>query len=160
MTEQWQELKETITEMRDNGGTGTQQEVCKFLANYMEILEKQMQQSYEDCISREQAIKQCGFGMTSLLIANRLRKLPSVTPKYTDEEIDRAQAVEQAYVDKMVELAVEETKRPTARWERLVEDYDKCSKCGEMGKLYRIYKYCPNCGSEMTESEGKDGNTM
>ena len=44
MTEQWQELKETITEMRDNNGTGTQQEVCKFLVNYMEILEKQMQE--------------------------------------------------------------------------------------------------------------------
>ena len=56
MTEQWQELKETITEMRDNAGTGTQQEVCKFLANYMEILEKQMQQPCEDCISREATI--------------------------------------------------------------------------------------------------------
>lgn len=44
MTEQWRELKETITEMRDNGGTGTQQDVCKFLANYMETLEKQMQE--------------------------------------------------------------------------------------------------------------------
>ena len=43
MTEQWQELKETITEMRDNDGTGTQQEVCKFLVNYMDVLEKQMQ---------------------------------------------------------------------------------------------------------------------
>ena len=44
MTNQWQELKETITEMRDNDGTGTQQEVCKFLANLMDILEKQMQE--------------------------------------------------------------------------------------------------------------------
>lgn len=44
MTEQWQELKETIIEMRDNGGTGTQQEVCKFLANLMDVLEKQMQE--------------------------------------------------------------------------------------------------------------------
>ncbi len=44
MTEQWQELKETITEMRDNDGTGTQQEVCKFLVNYMEVLEKQMEE--------------------------------------------------------------------------------------------------------------------
>lgn len=42
MIEQWQELKETIIELRDNDGTGTQQEVCKFLANYMDILEKQM----------------------------------------------------------------------------------------------------------------------
>ena len=30
MIEQWQELKETIIELRDNDGTGTQQEVCKF----------------------------------------------------------------------------------------------------------------------------------
>lgn len=44
MTEQWQELKETIAEMRDNGGTGTQQEVCKFLADYIDILEKQIKE--------------------------------------------------------------------------------------------------------------------
>ena len=44
MTEQWQELKETIIEMRDNDGTGTQHEVCKFLANYMDNLEKQIQE--------------------------------------------------------------------------------------------------------------------
>lgn len=40
MNEQWEELKETIIELRDNDGTGTQQEVCKFLVNYMEVLEK------------------------------------------------------------------------------------------------------------------------
>lgn len=40
MNEEWKELKETITELRDNGGTGTQQEVCKFLVNYMNVLEK------------------------------------------------------------------------------------------------------------------------
>ena len=44
MVEQWKELKETIIEMRDNDGTGTQQEVCKFLANLMDVLEKQMQE--------------------------------------------------------------------------------------------------------------------
>jgi hypothetical protein len=49
MIEQWQELKETISEMRDNDGTGTQQEVCKFLANYMDILEKQMQEQCDNC---------------------------------------------------------------------------------------------------------------
>lgn len=42
MKEQWQELKETIIELRDNDGTSTQQEVCKFLVNYMGVLEKQM----------------------------------------------------------------------------------------------------------------------
>ena len=47
MIEQWQTLKETIIEMRDNDGTGTQQEVCKFLVNYMDILEKQMKEPQE-----------------------------------------------------------------------------------------------------------------
>ena len=45
MNKQWQDLKEIITEMRDNDGTGTQQEVCNFLVNYMDLLEKQMQKS-------------------------------------------------------------------------------------------------------------------
>lgn len=47
----------------------------------------------EDCISREDAIKQCGFGMTSLLIAGCLKRLPSVTPtqwhKVEDKLIDK-----------------------------------------------------------------------
>lgn len=45
MTEQWQELKKTITELRDNDGTGTQQEVSKFLVNLMDVLEKKMSSS-------------------------------------------------------------------------------------------------------------------
>ena len=59
MKEQWQELKETITEMRDNGGKGTQQEVCKFLANLMGALEKQMQEPCEDTISRQMVLDLC-----------------------------------------------------------------------------------------------------
>lgn len=39
--EKWNELKETIIEMRDSGGTATQNDVCKFLTNLMEILEKE-----------------------------------------------------------------------------------------------------------------------
>ena len=53
MTEQWQELKETITELRDNDGTATQQEVCKFLVNLMDVLEKQMQEPVLDKIRAE-----------------------------------------------------------------------------------------------------------
>ena len=55
MTEQWKELKETIIELRDNGGTGTQQEVCNFLANYMDILEKQMQIEREGNSKKEKS---------------------------------------------------------------------------------------------------------
>lgn len=41
----WQELKETITELRDSDGTLSQQEVCKFLVNLMDVLEKQVEDS-------------------------------------------------------------------------------------------------------------------
>ena len=53
MIEQWRELKETITEMRDNGGAGSQQEVCKFLANLMDVLEKQVQEPMRDATEEE-----------------------------------------------------------------------------------------------------------
>lgn len=39
--EQWDELKETIIELRDNNGTATQQEVCQFLVNLMNVLESE-----------------------------------------------------------------------------------------------------------------------
>ena len=64
---------------------------------------------------------------------NTLMGLPSVHPKYTDEEIDKAQAVEQAYVDKMVELAVEESRQ---KW---LESFDTSSatKCFEAVNLLK-----------------------
>lgn len=39
--EKWDELKETIIEMRDSGGTAAQNVVCKFLTNLMDVLEKE-----------------------------------------------------------------------------------------------------------------------
>lgn len=105
-------------------------------------------------------------------IIDIINQMPSVKPKYTKEEIDKAQAVEQAYVDKMVELAVEETKRPKGKW--ILNDYQgvqavgylryHCSECGREicskyhGKisLLKEYPYC-HCGAEMSgggESEG------
>lgn len=43
MREQWNELKETIIELRDNNGTATQQEVCQFIVNLMNVLEAQVE---------------------------------------------------------------------------------------------------------------------
>lgn len=34
------ELRETLTEMSMNGGTGNQHDVCKFLLNLMDVIEK------------------------------------------------------------------------------------------------------------------------
>lgn len=44
-----------------------------------ELKQLREQEPCEDCISRDKAIKQCGFGMTNLLIADCIRRLPSVT---------------------------------------------------------------------------------
>lgn len=43
--EAWKQLKETIIELRDNGGTGSQEDICCFLVNYMRTLEKQIIES-------------------------------------------------------------------------------------------------------------------
>ena len=133
MIEQWQELKETITEMRDNDGTGTQQDACRFLANYMKVLEKQMQEPCEDCISRQKALDCFEQTNTRQGAKYAIETLPSVKPKYTDEEIDKAQAVEQAYVDKMVELAVEESRR---EWLNSF-DTNSATKCFEAVNLLK-----------------------
>lgn len=37
--EKWQELKETVLELRDNGGMATQKEVGGFLLNLMDVLD-------------------------------------------------------------------------------------------------------------------------
>ena len=42
MTEQWKALKKTIAELRDSDSTASQQVVCEFLFNYMEVLENMM----------------------------------------------------------------------------------------------------------------------
>ena len=146
------------------------------------------QEPCEDCISREAVINAvCAWGTkkernSELMItmaevkqsiSDILADLPSVTPKYTDEEIDRAQAVEQAYVKKMVELTVEELKRPKGKWishrehcENLgampngLGAYQWCSNCDcaiDIREWQRNhYNFCPNCGADMRESEDKE----
>lgn len=135
------------------------------------------QQPCEDCISREAVLNIFNEWFATCNIADKrespkakIKALPSVKPKYTDEEIDKAQAVEQAYVDKMVELAVEETKRPKGKW---IDEYDEveiynaggftenkhigwiCSECGRFVKMCE--KYCPSCGAKM-EVEDETNN--
>ena len=104
---------------------------------YIEAIEALKDEPCEDAVSREQAIKQCGFGMTSLLVADCLRRLPSVTPK-----------------------------QRTGKWEKAITlGRYRCSVCkgehndSEKGKWYEIfdtcaYNFCPNCGAKMEgESE-------
>lgn len=105
----------------------------------------QPKQPCEDCISREAVIdhicedKECykeeckGRTLKRCIDLQWVFDLPSVKPKYTDEEIDRAQAVEQAYVDKMVELAVEESRK---KWLNSF-DTNSATKCFEAVNLLK-----------------------
>ena len=96
--------------------------------NVMEkLIEELEQEPCEDAISREQAINQCGFGMTSLLIADNLRKLPPVTPQ-----------------------------PKTGHWISLDDFRGKynengfvCSSCG--GHSDYEENFCPDCGRRMTD---------
>ena len=93
MIEQWQELKETIIELRDSDGTGTQQDVCKFLANYMDVLEKNMSGSESSTgsklIARDDAINMIkeiaeyhtGDSFNADRVIENIKRLPSVKPQ-------------------------------------------------------------------------------
>ena len=81
-----------------------------------------------------------------------LEELEQQPSEDTDEEIDKAQAVEQAYVDKMVELAVEEVKRPKGKWIRVVDKAGhwvwECEDCKWQQRI--ATNFCPDCGAEMS----------
>lgn len=97
MNEQWQELKETIIELRDNDGTGTQQEVCKFLANLIDVIEQGVSlinTNCDDAISREAVLDHIygingleGFELSNVFekhYADFIKSLPSVTPQESE----------------------------------------------------------------------------
>ena len=150
MSKQWQELKETIVELRDGDGTGTQQEVCKFLANYMDILEKQMQEPCDDTISRKAAINAmikieqddidrygCKIpeGFDSSPAIEALNGLPPVTPQ-----------------PKMGRWIAYEVRLP----DRTILNY-RCSVCGRklIGYSTETLSEAPfcHCGAKMVEPQ-------
>ena len=145
MNEQWKELKETIVELRDSNGTGTQQEVCKFLVNYMGILEKQMQEPCEDAISREDALM-CLTGeiketdTIETIIARFVRRIRKLPPVNT-----------QPRTGHWVEHPEIETSTP----EYLM--FYECSECGDKQCFCKsdIHKkrFCGNCGIRMFEPQ-------
>jgi rubrerythrin len=137
MTDQWQELKETITEMRDNDGTGTQQEVCKFLVNYMDILEKQMQEPCKNTIDRQAVL--------------------DIVDSYSESQ-SNVEDVTQDIISDIVALPSVNPQPKTGHWLRTGEVdvfYDlpsyECSKCGQTS--LENGDYCPNCGAKMQEVE-------
>ena len=100
----------------------------KFFQEVANALEAE-RETCEDAISREQAIKQCGFGMTSLHIADNLRRLPSVTPQQrTGHWI-----------------------KPKGKIKPFGDDTVQCDMCGFFTDVDCYYNFCPNCGCMMVE---------
>lgn len=104
-------------------------------------------ESCEDCISRADAINQCGFGMTSLLIADNLRKLPPVTPKpkigHWKKMISVYDMIEGKY--KMIPY--------THQDEELSNPPFYVCDCGNNSK--KPTNYCPDCGAKMVEPQAE-----
>ena len=126
MTEQWQELKETITELRDNDGTATQQEVCKFLANLIDVLEKQMPEP-----KTEEVIK-----------------MRDATP----EEIELIDKYIKSISNPIgVDFWDLEQEPKTGHWIYKPMEGQFCSICDEQS-VWK-FNYCPNCGAKMEVSE-------
>lgn len=65
----------------------------------------------EDCISREEAIENFaswyGYDYDNQGYYRLLKQMPSVTPKFTDEEIQKMQELEQAQLEKAYELGMQ-----------------------------------------------------
>ena len=135
--------KEVITYL-EQADTTVYKEIKTKTAEALEIAIKALkQQPCEDCISREEVQDLISRWLSDYLLDEtrealetinyKVGDMPSVTPQYTDEEIDKAQAVEQAYVDKMVELAVEESRR---EWLNSF-DTSSATKCFEAVNLLK-----------------------
>lgn len=158
MTEQWKELKETIVEMRDNDGTATQQEVCKFLANMMDVLEKQMNCSEipnkSDTISRQEAIdafdgvkvdeEYCteydiGYNDGIDFAVSKISALPSAQP-YTEAEIQKIQELEQAELEKAFKLGKAEANKWIPCSERLPEPRIDVWVNSDIGQIRGYYE--------------------
>lgn len=162
MTEQWQELKETVIEMRDNDGTGTQQEVCKFLANLMNVLEKQMQEpKYCDrniCLRNEYngiGCDECEVTKSQESNGEAISREWLKTAihnfydglKHTPTEEDI-----QAYIDVAPSVKPQEPK--TGHWILTDDNFVYCSECEDSyypRPIDASWHYCPHCGCKMVE---------
>lgn len=173
MNEQWQELKETIIEMRDNDGTGTQQEVCKFLVNYMEILEKQIQ---EPTPNDDYFRKKAGV-VISQLRADRDRledELAKREQEPSGDLISRQDVIKvltknRVHFYDMVKITSELKKLPSVKQEPKTSHWDDCGtyiECFKYGCLapsiefadgvqFKKSSFCPRLQSTQ-ESEDKE----
>ena len=143
------EYRKQIHEALNIGIKALKQEPCKDAVSRQAILNK----IKEVCFSKEWVqfrIDYGSHGQRDFLI-NYIEQLPSVTPQYTDAEIQKMQELEQAEIQKAYELG-KASQPKTGQW---IDDCGgvKCSCCGYcIDDYYYVKTYCPNCGTKM-ESE-------
>lgn len=165
MVEQWNELKETIIELRDNDGKGSQQEVCEFLANLMDVLEKQMEPERTKYIQDTKAV-QSDRDCVDLS--------EKVTATFYDDEYEewsqRTVTIRDVLDSVCDSYTVIEPKRKTGKWVKHPGDWFtpggdmvwECSECGKGVHVYGVeygtygadvsdgqWKACPNCTALM-----------
>ena len=159
MRDQWNELKASITELRDSGGTGTQQEVCKYLVSLMVVLEKQMQEPCDDCLSRQQAIEVFAdvhpLDYNAQAYLEKIRSLPPAEPEITLEYIKKycekrgLVILTSEFYNKMKSrLSSAEPERKIGQW----TDDNACPFCGCLPWFahdIHTLSFCPNCGADM-----------
>lgn len=180
MKEQWQELKETIIEIRDNNKFNEDVVgVCKFLTNYMGVLEKQMQELCEyapftiDELKDEDTQKLFRkFKNQRVIVTNRGEDLISrqAVLDYIHRIFNQGTGKKKSFefIQKYVEKLPPINPTKTGHWIMLDECANSgyyCSEChkkvvkeGWSDTIKKI-KYCPNCGKKMVdpqESEDKE----
>lgn len=127
MNDQWQELKETIIELRDNDGTSIQQELCTFLVNYMDILEKQMQEP-------------CGDGVSKQAVLD-------IVDSYSQSK-SNIEDVTQDIISDIMALSPVTPQPKTGHWGKDSE----CPFCGYL-RQWNDDNFCGHCGAKLVEPQ-------
>jgi len=145
-------------------------------------IESLEQEPCEDAISRQAVLEQIncwissgeyGYTNATHYLTRRMQELPSVTPQYTDAEIQKMQELEQSEIEKAYELG-KSSQPKKGRWinvntgnpiyvvDGMTNASVKCSECDEWLIASDEYacngNYCPNCGAKM-ESEVSDADS-
>lgn len=162
MNEQWKQLKDTIVDIRDNNEFEHEDVtlMCRFLVNYMEVLEKQMQEPCEMTAEeyRQRMIQAFHNANTDELIA--LCVLP------TEKEFEHLEWLLKNHYKQKTKIGywiIKDCKE---------QGYDiggvktwyiqiKCSECGFIKTAIEghtgQYHYCPHCGAKMVEPQESEG---
>lgn len=131
------------------------------------------QEPCEDAISRQAAIDAIKKSRFLVDAMEKVIKLPPVTPKYTDAEIQKMQEMEQAEIQKAYELGLQAVnpQEKTGYWMPIeyptgVEAFGvkemsaqelQCSECGKTVDISDgDFKYCPYCKARMVEPQGEE----